>query len=171
MTILPMALRPERLSQKVKTLLPGSPKSGLRLVPGQSQPLYHLPSPVQCLRCPLAAQFHEVDRVVDHMRPGGAEPVRVLVASRSVRPSPFLRRVGVHNFISEPAQGSLALQPAGLLSHDAVPLSQGSGSPGCPVGPLVSYQTYRLISEWVFQPPAICTLGAHRDIRVNYAAL
>ena len=33
--------------------------------------------------------------------PGGPEPVRTSVASRSVRPSPLFRRVGVHDFTFE----------------------------------------------------------------------
>ncbi len=37
--------------------------------------------------------------------PGGPEPVRVSVASRPVQPSPFLRRVGVHDFTFEACSG------------------------------------------------------------------
>ncbi len=37
--------------------------------------------------------------------PGGPEPVRLSVTSRSVRPSPFLRRVGVRGFTSEACSG------------------------------------------------------------------
>ena len=37
--------------------------------------------------------------------PGGPEPVPASVTSRSVRPSPFLRRVGVHDFTFEACSG------------------------------------------------------------------
>src|SRR5580700_5323911 len=46
MSILPKMLRPERVSQKVKTLLPGVPKLGLRLIQGQSQASHHLLRPI-----------------------------------------------------------------------------------------------------------------------------
>ena len=37
--------------------------------------------------------------------PGGPEPVHASVTSRSVRPSPFLRRVGIHDFTFEACSG------------------------------------------------------------------
>ena len=37
--------------------------------------------------------------------PGGPEPMRLSVTFRSVQPSPFLRRVGVHNFTFEACSG------------------------------------------------------------------
>jgi hypothetical protein len=63
--------------------------------------------------------------------------------------------------LSRPAQASLALRPAGLLSHPRQLLSQGS-DPACyQAKSLVSYQTYRLLSERDFHPLAICAVGAH----------
>src|SRR3954467_805062 len=50
-------------------------------------------------------------------------------------PSSYLRRVGVHDFTSRPAQASLTLRPAGLLNRPRRPLSRGFGPPGYPNGP------------------------------------
>ena len=58
--------------------------------------------------------------------PGGPEPVLLSVTSRSVRPSPFLRRVGVHDFTFEVCSGfthvtacRVAQPPRGGLCHKA----------------------------------------------------
>jgi len=53
-------------------------------------------------------------------------------------------------------------------------LSQGSGLTRYRLKPLLSYQTYRLLSGWDFHPLVICAVGAHRRIslwplRVNCA--
>jgi len=66
--------------------------------------------------------------------------------------------------LSRPAQASLALRPARLLSHPRWPLSQGSGLTRYRLKPLLSYQTYRLLSGWDFHPLVICAVGAHRRI-------
>jgi len=50
--------------------------------------------------------------------------------------------------LSRPAQASLALRPAGLLSRPRRPLSRGSDLAGCPAKPLVSYQVLPATS-WV----------------------
>jgi hypothetical protein len=63
--------------------------------------------------------------------------------------------------LSRPAQASLKLRPAGLLSHPRRPLSQGSNPARYQAKSLVSYQTYRLLSGWDFHPPVICAVGAH----------
>ena len=48
--------------------------------------------------------------------------------------------------LSRPAQASLALRPAGSLSHPRRPLSRGSSPASCPAKPLVSFRTYRQLS-------------------------
>jgi hypothetical protein len=63
--------------------------------------------------------------------------------------------------LSRPARASLALRPAGLLSHPKWPLSQGSSPARYRAEPLVSYQTYRQLSGWDFHPLVICAIGAH----------
>ena len=63
--------------------------------------------------------------------------------------------------LSRPAQASLKLRPAGLLSHPRRPLSQSSNPARYQAKSLVSYQTYRLLSGWDFHPPVICAVGAH----------
>jgi len=63
--------------------------------------------------------------------------------------------------LSRPAQASLALRPAGLLSHPKWPWSQGFGPARYRSKPLVSYQTYQQLSGWDFHPPVICAVGAH----------
>src|SRR6266436_965470 len=53
--------------------------------------------------------------------------------------------------LSRPAQASLTLRPAGLLSRLKRPLSRGSSPSGYPAEPLVSYQINRQLSGW--NPP------------------
>ena len=60
------------------------------------------------------------------------------------RPSPTDRLVGIHNFTDlRPAQGSLALRPAGLFRRPGRPLSRGFDPASCPTAPLVCYQINR----------------------------
>ena len=96
--------------------------------------------------------------------PGGPKPVRVSVASRSARPSRSSGGSASTITLSRPARASLALRPAGSLSHPRWPLSQGSDPARYRSEPLVSYQTYRQRSGWDFHPPVICAVGAHRRI-------
>src|SRR6202011_1263066 len=63
--------------------------------------------------------------------------------------------------LSRPAQASLALQPAGLLSRPRRPLSRGSGPSGYPAEPLVSYQINRQFSGWLLPPQVIRAFRAH----------
>ena len=63
--------------------------------------------------------------------------------------------------LSRPAQASLALRPAGLLSRLKRPLSRGSSPPGYPAEPLVSYQINRQLSGWNLPPLMIRAFGAH----------
>ena len=78
----------------------------LRTPPGGTS-LPALRSPLADLPCPL---------------PRRTEPLRMSVPSRLVRPAPYLRRVGVHDFTLEtwgarPAQAYCALRPASLLAR------------------------------------------------------
>ena len=59
---------------------------------------------------------------------------------RSTRPSPNLRRVGVHIFTFEACSGFTRVRPARSLNRPRRPLSQGFGPAGCPTRPPVSYQ-------------------------------
>jgi hypothetical protein len=63
--------------------------------------------------------------------------------------------------LSRPAQASLALRPAGLLSRLKRPLSRGSSPSGCPTEPLVSYRINRQLSGWILPPLMIRAFGAH----------
>ena len=63
--------------------------------------------------------------------------------------------------LSRPAQASLALRPAGLLSRPRRPLSQGSDPASYPTEPLVSYQSYRLLSGWNLPPLVLHAFGTH----------
>ena len=69
--------------------------------------------------------------------------------------------------LSRPAQASLTLWPAGLLSRPWRPLSRGFDPTSYPVKPLVSYQTYRQLSGWILPPLVKRAIGAHRIIRVE----
>jgi hypothetical protein len=63
--------------------------------------------------------------------------------------------------LSRPAQASLTLRPAGLLSRLKRPLSRGSSPSGYPAEPLVSYQINRQLSGWNPPPLVIRAFGAH----------
>jgi hypothetical protein len=63
--------------------------------------------------------------------------------------------------LSRPAQASLTLRPAGLLSRLKRPLSRGSSPSGYPAEPLVSYQINRQLSGWNLPPLVIRAFGAH----------
>ena len=63
--------------------------------------------------------------------------------------------------LSRPAQASLTLRPAGLLSRLRRPLSRGSSPSGYPAEPLVSYQINRQLSGWNLPPLMIRAFGAH----------
>ena len=59
---------------------------------------------------------------------------------RSTRPSPNLRRVGVHIFTFEACSGFTRVRPARSLNRPRRPFSQGFGPAGYPTRPPVSYQ-------------------------------
>src|SRR5207253_10977633 len=63
--------------------------------------------------------------------------------------------------LSRPAQASLTLRLAGLLSHLKRPLSRGFSPSGYPAEPLVSYQINRQLSGWNLPPLMIRAFGAH----------
>src|SRR5262249_42908640 len=67
--------------------------------------------------------------------------------------------------LSRPAQASLTLRPAGLLSRLKRPLSRGSSPSGYPAEPLVSFQINRQLSGWNLLPLMIRAFGAHCQIR------
>ena len=53
-------MRPERVTQKIKTLSPCLLGAGLRFVQRESNPGHHTPRPIQCLRRTTATEDHEV---------------------------------------------------------------------------------------------------------------
>src|SRR5664279_4968312 len=69
--------------------------------------------------------------------------------------------------LSRPAQASLTLRPAGLLSRLKRPLSRGSSPAGYPAESLVSYQINRQLSGWNLPPLVIRAFGAHRHLPTN----
>jgi hypothetical protein len=71
--------------------------------------------------------------------------------------------------LSRPAQTSLALRPAGLLSRPRRPLSRGSGPVSYPTKPLVSYRSNRQLSGWNPPPLVLRAVGAHWEIGVRGA--
>ena len=80
MTILPKTMRPEGVSQKVKTLSPCLLDAGLRFVQRESNPGHHTPRPIQRLCRAAATENHEIIGVVDHLgsenlTPPGDPPV------------------------------------------------------------------------------------------------
>src|SRR6202047_4446462 len=69
--------------------------------------------------------------------------------------------------LSRPAQASLRLRPAGLLSRLKRPLSRGSSPSGYPAEPLVSYRINRQLSGWNLPPLMIRAFGAHCQFRTH----
>ena len=69
--------------------------------------------------------------------------------------------------LSRPAQGSLALRPAGLLNRPRRPLSRGFNMPGYPNVLLVSYQILLSIIWMEPSSTGICAFVAHRIIRAK----
>jgi len=63
--------------------------------------------------------------------------------------------------LSRPARTSLTLRPIGSLNRPRRPLSRGSGPESYPSKPLVSYQSYRLLSGWNLPPLVVRAFGAH----------
>src|SRR6267378_222443 len=63
--------------------------------------------------------------------------------------------------LSRPAQASLTLRPAGLLSRPRRPLSRGSDPSGYPTKPLASFRINRQLSGWNLPPLMIRAFGAH----------
>ena len=63
--------------------------------------------------------------------------------------------------LSRPAQASLTLRPAGLLSRLKRPLSRGSSPASYPAEPLVSFRINRQLSGWNPPPLMIRAFGAH----------
>ena len=108
------------------------------------------PDPLPCMPCPL---------------PRWIEPVPLSGSSRLVPPSPLRRRVGIHDFTCEACSAftpvtacRVARPPKSGLCHKASAQSVAG------LKPLVSYQTYRLLSGWDFHPQVICALGAHSGV-------
>ena len=104
--------------------------------------------------------------------PRRIERVRASIASPSMLPSPFCRRVGM-SLLSRPAQASRALRPVGLLNRPRRPSSRGSSPSGCPSRPLVGYQSNRQFSGWYLPPLVIHAFGAHcknQEIRTGSMA-
>ena len=69
--------------------------------------------------------------------------------------------------LSRPAQASLTLRPAGLLSRLKRPLSRGFSPTGYQTKPLVSYQINRQLSGWNPPPLVIRAFGAHCQQRTS----
>ena len=78
---------------------------------------------------------------------------------RSTRPSPNLRRVGVHIFTFEACSGFTRVRPARSLNRPRRPLSQGFGPAGYPTRPPVSYQI-KPTTVWV--DPSSTGVTRHR---------
>jgi hypothetical protein len=50
-------------------------------------------------------------------------------------------------------------------------LSQGFDPASYPAEPLVSYQSYRLLSGWILPPLVLRALGAHYGFRARHLAV
>jgi hypothetical protein len=97
----------------------------------------------------------------------------------SVLPSPNSGRVGVHNFLSRPAQASHTLRPVDLLPHPRRGLSQGFDTASYPVAPPASYRANRPLPGWDLHPrgdralrgtPEIAERNAEAEKKTGMAA-
>src|SRR6266853_5167339 len=78
--VLPKAMRPEGVSQKIKPLSPCLLDAGLRFVQRESDPGHHTPRPIQRLCRATATENHEIISVGDYpgsenLTPPGDPPV------------------------------------------------------------------------------------------------
>ena len=78
---------------------------------------------------------------------------------------PRSRRVGIRNCTFEACSGFIRIRPIGSLDRPRRPLSRGFNTASYPATPLVSYQSYRLLSGWILPPLVIRAFVAHRDAR------
>ena len=83
------------------------------------------------------------------------------IASPSTRPSPNLRRVGIHDFTFEACSGFTRVTAHRIAQPPKRPLSRGSSPNDCSSKPLVSYQINRQLSGWSLPPLVIHAFGAH----------
>ena len=123
------------------------PKSASRPLPSPRRV-----SPVTCSTFPTChAQY-----------PGGPQRGHLPVTSplRAAFPDPVAPRHPRLHFRGL-LRLHIALRPAGLLSRPRRPLSQGSGPASYPTEPLVSYQSYRLLSGWILPPLVLHAFGTH----------
>lgn len=134
--------------------------------------------------CAAAARVSRVNRAIPEVSaannlrslsrahyPGG--PDQVLVGWRVARsraeslPCPYCLprsrgRSASTPLLSRPAQASLALRPAKLLTHHTWALSRGSALASFPARALASYQVQPTTSlDGSFPPPVICAVEAH----------
>ena len=93
--------------------------------------------------------------------PRRIERVRASIASPSMLPSPFCRRVGIRISTFEACSGFTRVRPVGLLNRPRRPSSRGSSPACCRSRPLVSYQSNRQFSGWCLPPLVIRAFGAH----------
>ena len=86
----------------------------------------------------------------------------------STRPSPFPRRVGIHDFTFEACSDFTRVTARWIaLNRPRRPLSRGFETAGYPTAPLVSYQINRQLSGWYLPPLVIRAFGAHWEIPGN----
>jgi hypothetical protein len=129
-----------------------SPEATLRPLPSPKRV-----SPVACITLPACRAHY----------PGGSDG-----CARRLLPHPCcLPRIAggsaSASSLSRPAQASLTLRPAGLLSRPRRPLSRGFSVASYPTTLLVSYQTYRQLSGWILPPLVIHALSGHTAIFGN----
>jgi hypothetical protein len=93
--------------------------------------------------------------------PRRIERVRVSILPRPRGLPRFAGGSASTTSLSRPAQASLTLRPARLLNRPRRPLSRGFDPASYPTKPLVSYQTYRLLSGWILPPPVIRAFAGH----------
>ena len=80
---------------------------------------------------------------------------------RSTRPSPNLRRVGVHIFTFEACSGFTRVRPARSLNRPRRPLSQASVPPVTRQDRLSATRSNRQLSGWILPPLVLRAVGAH----------
>ena len=116
MTIFPIAVRPKRISKKVKAFPPSISKFRLGLVQGQSQTAHHFPRPIPCLHRMMMCKNHEIVSISDYMGLESCSPFSdppILQKSIQVE-------IGKHWAGNPTLRGSTAALPS--PSYSSIPL-------------------------------------------------
>ena len=149
---------------------PATPPRGTRPHPFRFPPapppevtLRPLPSPATGLpRLPVSPSLRAVPTT-----PADRNGCIRRLLPRSTRPSPNLRRVGVHIFTFEACSGFTRVRPQGRSTAQGGLCHRASVPPVTRQDRLSATRSNRQLSGWILPPLVLRAVGAHCDFRVN----